>query len=213
MKNMEEAIDEILFDKKSSVKKREKITQEEEKENDVKSIIQEVELDDLEDEDEDTDDEAEETDDESDEDDEDDEDEKEPVKAKVTSRKPKGAKVLEVSLTIDGEEQGILEVGAEEYGTITDISALLDLYEIDSKDLVDPEREVKSFVISVQEYATQTGNNSLSMMMQMNKDETISINILVNEIGQTFNDLAQAVGYFNTQYQQNILDIVNKEIK
>ena len=208
MSNMEEALDEILFDKKPSKKKRKRIQEKtEEKKTDVENIIEaeaeeDADYDDID---------GEEAADDASTADADDATAKESRKD-ASKRKPKGEKVLEAGLAIDGVDQGTMEIGSEEYGTITDMSALMDLFDINASNLTDPEKTVKSFVLSIQEYASQTNENTLSMMMQSNKDETFSINVLVNEIGQTFSDLPKAVNYFNTQYQQSILDTINKEL-
>jgi len=205
MKSMDEALDEILFDKKSPKKKtRKRINEVEvEKESDVSHIIEQ----------EDTSDDAEDSSEDDDASTADAEDATAGESRKsAKKRKPKGEKVMEVSLSLSGEDQGTIEIGSEEYATITDMSALMDLFDIDAGKLSNPETTVKSFVLSIQEFASQTNENSLSIMMQSNRDETFSINVLVNEIGQTFNDIERAINYFNTQYQQNILDIINKEI-
>lgn len=207
MSNMEETVDEILFDKKPSKKKRKRVQEKtEEKKTDVENII---EADEEESDKEDSSDE--ETADDASTADADDATAKESRK-NASKRKPKGEKVLEIGLSIDGVDQGSMEIGSEEYGTITDMSALFDLFDISAANIIDPEKTVKSFVLSAQEYASQTNENTLSIMMQSNKDETFSINVLVNEIGQTFSDIKKAIGYFNTQYQQSILDTINKEL-
>lgn len=204
---MDEALDEILFDKKTK-KRKPKIEKQEEKKDDVKDIVEaedEITADDS-----DTD--AEENADDASTDDAEDATAKSSRKA-ANKRKPKGEKVLEVSLSISGVDQGTIEIGSEEYATITDMSALMDLFDIDAGNISDPKKTVKSFVLSIQEFASQTNENTLSIMMQSNKDETFSINVLVNEIGQTFSDIQRAVNYFNTQYQQTILDVINKETR
>lgn len=205
-KSMDEALDEILFNKKTKQSKK-RITKVEEKQNDVKDLIEQDENN----EDEDITDNEENADDAST-DDAKDATAKESRKA-AKKRKSKGEKVMEVSLSISGVDQGTIELGSEEYATITDMSALMDLFDIDAGNITDPKKTVKSFVLSIQEFASQTNENTLSIMMQSNKDDTFSINVLVNEIGQTFNDIARAVSYFNTQYQITILDVINKETR
>ncbi len=134
-------------------------------------------------------------------------------KEKADKREPKGEVVLEVSFMIDAVDQGKIQIGSEEYGTITDLSALLTLYDISSKKLLDPKTTVESFTLTAQETISQTDRNNVAIMSQLNKDETFSINVLVNEIGQTFNELGRAATYFNSQYQTNILDVINKSVR
>lgn len=203
MNNMEEVIDEVLFDKRLARKLINK--ENKEKQDDVKDILEAEE-------DEDESKSDEEATDDAASDDAEDATAKESRKT-ANKRKPKGEKVLEVGLLIDGVDQGTIEIGSEEYGTITDMSALLDLFDIAASNLTDPEKTVKSFVLSTKESVSQSGENTISIMMQSNKDETFSINVLVNEIGQTFSDLVKAVEYFDTQYQQNVLDTINREVR
>lgn len=122
------------------------------------------------------------------------------------------SKVMEVSMSLDGKDLGKIEVGSDEYGTLTDINSILDLYDLSSAEVLNAELDVTSITITAQEEVSQSDSDkeNVSIMMRMNKDGTLGINVLVNEIGQTFNDLNSAIAYFDRQYQSNILDTINK---
>lgn len=134
-------------------------------------------------------------------------------KEKASNKRTDGELVMTVTLTISGSDQGKMEIGENEYASITNINALLSLYDIDTKNLVDPEKATETLELTVQEEVATSDKNNVSMMMRSNIDGTISINILVNELGQTFDNLDSAIQYFNQQYQNNILNIINKETR
>ncbi len=134
-------------------------------------------------------------------------------KEKTKKKEAKGDLVMTVTLSISDIDQGKIEVGSEEYGSITNISSLLSLYDINTKNLIDPEKTTETLNLTVQEELSKSEKNNVSMMMRSNIDGTISINVLVNELGQPFDNINNAINYFNTQYQNNILNIINKEIR
>lgn len=134
-------------------------------------------------------------------------------KEKTKKKEAKGDLVMTVSLSISDTDQGKIEVGSEEYASITNISSLLSLYDINTKNLIDPEKTTETLSLTVQEELSKSEKNNVSMMMRSNIDGTISINVLVNELGQPFDNINNAINYFNTQYQNNILNIINKEIR
>lgn len=125
----------------------------------------------------------------------------------------KGDKILELAVKIDDHSLGNIEIGGEEYGTLTDVNSLLDLYSLSSNEFINPKSKIKSLSITVQEEVSQTDKGNISLMMKMNKDETVSINVLVNEIGQTFDKIETAIQYFDNQYKTNILDVINKKVR
>ena len=132
---------------------------------------------------------------------------------KASKKEADGELVMTITLTISGADQGRMEIGENEYASITNINSLLSLYDIDTKNLIDPEKATETLELTVQEEVATSDKNNVSMMMRSNIDGTISINILVNEMGQTFDNLDSAIQYFNQQYQNNILNIINKEIR
>lgn len=134
-------------------------------------------------------------------------------KEKTKKKEAKGDLVMTVTLSISDIDQGKIEIGSEEYGSITNISSLLSLYDINTKNLIDPEKTTETLNLTVQEELSKSEKNNVSMMMRSNIDGTISINVLVNELGQPFDNINNAINYFNTQYQNNILNIINKEIR
>lgn len=224
--NMSDFVDELLEMKKKASQKKMKLK---ESEIDVNNIISEDEKvipsDDAEDTDEEEDKEDEPKIEPIPDDKEEDEDggegltkEKLVYRSQKASKKhsPRGeTKVMEVSMSVDGEDLGKIEVGNEEYGTLTDINSILDLYNLSANEVMDSNLDVDAITISAQEEVSQSESDkeNVSIMMRMNKDGTLGINVLVNEIGQTFNDLNSAVAYFDRQYQTNILDTINKKIQ
>lgn len=142
----------------------------------------------------------------------DDEDDSFKIEPEKPNHTPKGKKVMEVSLSLSDSDFGEVEIGDEEYASVTNLSSLLSFYSIDTKKLIDPSTTTETLNLSVKEVISQIGN-SISMMMQLNTDKTISINVLVNEMGQTFQNIEGAISYFNNQYQNNILNVVNKEVR
>lgn len=132
---------------------------------------------------------------------------------KALNKEPDGDLVMTITLTISGSDQGKQQIGEDEYASITNINSLLSLYDIDTKNIVDPEKTTETLELTVQEEVSSSDKNNISMMMRSNIDGTISINVLVNELGQTFDNLDSAIQYFNQQYQNNILNIINKETR
>lgn len=125
----------------------------------------------------------------------------------------KGELVMTVSMKISDVDQGDLEIGEEEYASITNINSILSLYDISTKNLVDPNKATDTLSITVEEEVSNSDKNNISMVMRSNVDGTMSINVLVNELGQTFDNIDSAIQYFDRQYQNNILNIINKEVR
>jgi hypothetical protein len=125
---------------------------------------------------------------------------------------PVGDKVMEVSLSISDVDYGKVEVGAEEYSSITDLSALLGLFDINARDLTDPNKAVTKISLSIEETISSSNKNTVTLSMQMNPDDTMSISVKVGDLGQPFTNIEQALKYFNTQYQLNVWDIINKTL-
>jgi hypothetical protein len=136
-------------------------------------------------------------------------------KSKETAEKKEvdGELVMTVQLSISDEDQGKMEIGDKEYLGITNINALLSLYDIDTNNVTDPAKTAETLSLSVQEVTSKGDHNSVLLVMRSNVDGTVSINVVVNDLGQTFEDLNAAITYFNTQYQNNILNIINKNLK
>ena len=137
----------------------------------------------------------------------------EKAKEDADKKEAKGELVMTVNMTISDSDQGKLEIGEDEYASITNINSLLSLYDIDTKNLIDPEKTTDTLTLVVQEEVSNTDKNNISLMMRSNVDGTISINVLVNELGQPFDNIDGAIQYFNQQYQNNILNIINKEVR
>lgn len=143
--------------------------------------------------------------------------EKDDDSPKITPEKVKhetlGKKVMEISLSLSGQDYGTADIGDEEYASITDLSALLSFFNIDTNKIQDPKTSTESLTLDVKETISQS-QNSTTLTMRTNKnDGTISINVLVNEMGQTHNSMPAAINYFNSAYQINILNVINREIR
>jgi hypothetical protein len=134
-------------------------------------------------------------------------------KKKTKKKEIKGDLVMTVSLEISDTDQGKIEIGSKEYASITNISSLLSLYDINVKNLVDPEKTSDTLNLTVSETVSKAENNSITLVMRSNVDDTISINVLVNELGQTFDNIESALVYFNQSYQNSIVNIINKTIR
>lgn len=136
---------------------------------------------------------------------------------KITPEKVKhetqGKKVMEVSLSLSGQDYGTADIGDEEYASITGISSLLGFFDVDTNKIQDPNASTESLTLEVKETISQS-QNSATLTMRTNKnDGTISINVLVNDMGQSQDNMAAAINYFNNAYQINILNVINKEVR
>ena len=125
---------------------------------------------------------------------------------------PIGDKVMEVSLSISDVDYGKIEIGSKEYESITDLSALLGLFDVNARDLTDPKKAVNKISLSIEETISSSTKNIVSLSMQLNPDDTMSISVKVGDLGQPFTDLEKALMYFNAQYQSNVWDIINKSL-
>jgi hypothetical protein len=133
-------------------------------------------------------------------------------KKTVEKKEVDGELVMTVQLSISDEDQGKIEIGDKEYLGITNINALLSLYDIDTNNVTDPEKTTETLQLSVQEVTSKGDHNSVLLVMRSNVDGTVSINVLVNDLGTTFEDINAAITFFNTQYVNNIINIINKNL-
>lgn len=186
--NMEELVEQVLFDKK--LKKRKKIEEKVEKSSDEEEDLKAKKN----------------------------KEEKEQEKEEEEEKEEKDAEaednvVIKVTLEISGTDQGEQEIKESEYTTFTNMSSILSLYDINTKNVMDPNKTTESLTLNVEEQISRSSKNTITFAMRLNVDETISINVLVNEMGQTFNNMQQAIQYFDQQFQNNILNILNKELR
>ena len=134
----------------------------------------------------------------------------EPDKVNHTTQ---GKKVMEVTLELSGQDYGTADIGDEEYASITGLSSLLSFFDVDTKKLQDPNTTTESLNLTARETISQA-ENTITLTMRTNQnDGTISINVLVNELGQPQDNMEQAITYFNNVYQTNILNVINKEVR
>jgi hypothetical protein len=132
-------------------------------------------------------------------------------KEKAKKREPKGDLVMTVNLSIDDEPQGKMEIGAEEYLYYSHVGMILDLYEIKVENIKDPDKSSDKLELTVAEEVSNSEKNTVRLFMAA-VDNISSITVLVNEMQQPFTDINQAIQFFDQQYQNNILNIINKEV-
>lgn len=124
-----------------------------------------------------------------------------------------GKKVMEVTLELSGQDYGTADIGDEEYASITGLSSLLSFFDVNTEKLQDPKTATESLNLTARETVSQA-ENTITLTMRTNQnDGTISINVLVNELGQPQDNMQQAITYFNNVYQNNILNVINKEVR
>lgn len=127
--------------------------------------------------------------------------------------KTQGKKVMEVSLSLSGQDYGTVDIGDEEYASVTGISSLLGFFNIDTNKIQDPKTSTESLTLEVKETISQSQNFATLTMRTNENDGTISINVLVNDMGQPQENMPAAIKYFNNAYQINILNVINKEVR
>jgi hypothetical protein len=118
---------------------------------------------------------------------------------------------MTVNLSIDDEPQGKMEIGAEEYLYYSHVGMILDLYEIKVENIKDPDKSSDKLELTVAEEVSNSEKNTVRLFMAA-VDNISSITVLVNEMQQPFTDINQAIQFFDQQYQNNILNIINKEV-
>lgn len=129
----------------------------------------------------------------------------------VKVHEPKGDLVLEIALQLEGKSCGKLQIGSEEYETITGWKIILDKFGIAYKAV--PEA-IKSFRIDCETKYSQTENDSVGISVELSGDgETLGIQVFYNEEGNIMDDLEQALNEFNRRYREYIITAINEKVR
>jgi len=119
--------------------------------------------------------------------------------------------VLEIALQLEGKSCGKLQIGSEEYETITGWKIILDKFGIEYKAV--PEA-IKSFRIDCETKYSQTENDSVGISVELSGDgETLGIQVFYNEEGNIMDDLEQALNEFNRRYREYIITAINEKVR
>lgn len=131
---------------------------------------------------------------------------------KIASKhEPKGELVLEIALQLEGKSCGKLQIGSEEYSTLTGWKIIFDKFGIKSKAV--PE-SIKSFRIDCETKYSQTENESVSIAVELAGDgETLGIQVFYNEEGTIMDDFEQALNEFNRRYREYIISAINEKVR
>lgn len=132
------------------------------------------------------------------------------AKSKVIEHETDGDMVLELSMKIAGKSIGKLEIGSNEYATITNFNIIFNKFGINYKEMPNT---IKSFSIIAQEVVSQTDRHNVSLQVEMIDQETLGIQLFIDEQGIRFDVLEAAIKEFDRQYGINIIDTINKKIR
>jgi hypothetical protein len=131
---------------------------------------------------------------------------------KITKEhEPKGDLVLEIALQLEEKSCGKLQIGSEEYETITGWKIILDKFGIEYKAVPDA---IKSFRIDCETKYSQTESDSVGISVELSGDgETLGIQVFYNEEGNIMDDLEQALNEFNRRYREYIITAINEKVR
>ncbi len=129
----------------------------------------------------------------------------------VKEHEPKGDLVLEIALQLEDRSCGKLQIGSEEYETITGWKIIFDKFGIEYKAVPD---SIKSFRIDCETKYSQTENDSVGISVELSGDgETLGIQVFYNEEGNIMDDLEQALNEFNRRYREYIITAINEKVR
>lgn len=124
---------------------------------------------------------------------------------------PDGDLVLEIALQLEGRSCGKLQIGSDEYETITGWKIIMDKFGIDYKQVPDA---IKSFRIDCETKYSQTESDSVGISVELSSDgETLGIQVFYNEEGSIMDDLEQALNEFNRRYREYIITAINEKVR
>jgi len=124
---------------------------------------------------------------------------------------PEGDLVLEIALQLENKSCGKLQIGSEEYETITGWKIIMDKFGIDYKQVPDA---IKSFRIDAETKYSQTESDSVGISVELSSDgETLGIQVFYNEEGSIMDDLEQALNEFNRRYREYIITAINEKVR
>lgn len=124
---------------------------------------------------------------------------------------PEGDLVLEIALQLENKSCGKLQIGSEEYETITGWKIILDKFGVEYKVVPD---SIKSFRIDCETKYSQTESDSVGISVELSGDgETLGIQVFYNEEGNIMDDLEQALNEFNRRYREYIITAINEKVR
>ena len=128
----------------------------------------------------------------------------------VREHQAKGELVLEIALALNNNNIGKLEIGTEEYATITNFNIIFNKFGINYKDLPDA---INQFSITTEEKVSTSDMHSVSIVVEMIDEETYGIQVFIDEEGIRYDVLDAAIKEFDRQYGINIIDTINKKVR
>ena len=131
------------------------------------------------------------------------------------SRFKDSTKVMTVKLSIGEKDYSPIEISKQQYekSAITDFSSLVSLFDIDKRKLVAQDSSPTSFTLTVEESVSKSGNNSVSISLTSNTDQTISAKVTLNGESTAFDLLDSAVKNFDQLFVDNIIKMVDKQLQ
>lgn len=124
---------------------------------------------------------------------------------------PEGDLVLEIALQLENRSCGKLQIGSEEYETITGWKIIMDKFGIDYKQVPDA---IKAFRVDAETKYSQTESDSVGISVELSSDgETLGIQVFYNEEGTIMDDLEQALNEFNRRYREYIITAINEKVR
>ena len=131
------------------------------------------------------------------------------------SRFKDSTKVMTVKLSIGDKDYPPVEVSKQQYekSALTDFSSLVSLFDIDKRKLVAQDSSPTSFTLTTEESVSKSGNNSVSISLTSNTDQTISAKVTLNGESTAFDLLDSAVKHFDQLFLDNIIKTVDKELQ
>jgi hypothetical protein len=124
-------------------------------------------------------------------------------------------KVMTIKLSIGDKDYSPIELSKQTYEktAITDFSSLVSMFDIDKRKLVAQDSSPTSFTLTTEESVSRSGNNSVSISLTSNTDQTISAKVTLNGESTAFDLLDSAVKHFDQLFLDNIIKTVDKELQ
>jgi len=133
------------------------------------------------------------------------------ARKRAKEHEPEGDLVLEIALQLESRSCGKLQIGSEEYETITGWKIIMDKFGIDYKTVPDA---IKAFRIDCETKYSQTESDSVGISVELSSDgETLGIQVFYNEEGTIMDDLEQALNEFNRRYREYIITAINEKVR
>lgn len=130
--------------------------------------------------------------------------------------KAKGQVVMSVALTISDKDMGKCEIGKDEFVNFADVTSLLDLYGVNADKLKTVDAMPTSFNLAIKDEIT-SDKNSIMLVYRLNDNSTITTTLYVGSDEVPLDAHAQnivetAFAEFDKQYKTAIRQPINQEI-